>query len=96
MCVEYRGAHLQLLNDVLVVGAAQGLFARPCAGRGPPVFGCPLHHGAVDFERQGVDLTVQVHGDGDGSRLGCGESPLKIRRGFAEAIHALRLVLTLI
>lgn len=79
--VKKRGgwAHLQLLNDVLVVWAAQGLLAWPCAGGDPPVLGCPLHHGAVDFERQGVDLTVQVHGDGDGSCLSCGESQFKIR-----------------
>lgn len=88
-------AHLQLLNDVLVVWAAQGLFARPCARRDSPVFSCPLHHSAVDFERQRVDLTVQVHRDGDGSRLSCGESQLKIKGGLAEVIHVLQLVLTL-
>lgn len=61
--------HLQLLNDVLVVRATQGLLAWSRAGRDSPVLGCPLHHVAVDLERQSVDLTVQVHWDGYGPCL---------------------------
>lgn len=66
--------HLQLLNDVLVVGATQRLLAGSCAGRDPPVFGCSLHHGAMDLERQSVDLTVQVHWDGYGPSLSWGKT----------------------
>lgn len=62
--------HLELLNDVLVVGAAQVLLAGSCAGGCPPVLGCSLHHVAMDPQRQSVDLTVQVHGDGYGPGLG--------------------------
>lgn len=66
--------HLQLLNDVLVVGATQGLLAGSRAGRDPPVLGCSLHHVAMDLERQSVDLTVQVHWDGYGPRLSYGKN----------------------
>lgn len=69
-----QSAHLQLLNDVLVVRATQGLLAWPCPGRDPPVLGCPLYHVTVDLERQGVDLTVQVHWDGYGPCLSWGRT----------------------
>lgn len=65
-----ENVHLQLLNDVLVVRATQGLLPGSCAGRDPPVFGSSLHHVAVDLKRQSVDLAVQVDWDGNGSCLG--------------------------
>lgn len=61
--------HLELLNDVPVVRSTQRLLAWSWACRYPPVFGGSLHHGAVDFEGQSVDLTVQVHWDGYGPCL---------------------------
>lgn len=65
----FPSAHLQLLNDVLVIRATQWLLAWPCPGRDPPVLGGPLYHVTVDLERQSVDLTVQVHWDSDGPCL---------------------------
>jgi len=66
--------HLELLNDVLVVGATQILLAGSYAGRAPPVLGCSLHHVAVDLQGQSVDLTVQVHWDGYGPCLSWGRT----------------------
>lgn len=62
-----KNVHLQLFDDALVVKTPQGLLAGSRAGRGPPVFGCALHHVAMDSERQSADLTVKVHGNGYGS-----------------------------
>lgn len=60
--------HLQFLDDDHVVVAGCELPARSRTSE-LPVLDSALHHVAVDFKRQGVDLAVQVDGDGYGASL---------------------------
>lgn len=72
------GHYLQSLDDVPVVpGSGQDRVSARCiAGRQPPVHGGFLHE-VVGLEEEVVDLTVQVHGNGNGPALGCrGETGL--------------------
>ena len=65
------GHYLQSLDDVPVVpGSGQNrVSAGSIAGRQPPVHGGFLHE-VVGLEEEVVDLTVQVHGNGNGPALG--------------------------
>lgn len=48
----------------------KGLLAGTATGRQLPVLHCTLHHAGVCLQRQGIDLTVQVHWNRDGPTLG--------------------------